>query len=68
VINKDFVCSIFATGATFVVEVIHIRRPTERAYLQVDSFAGMRGQMLFSYLDEELELVFPPKKRGSREE
>ena len=24
--------------------------------------------MLFNYLDEELELVFPPKKRGSKEE
>ena len=67
-LNKDFVCTIYATGSNFLVEAIHIRRPSERAYLKVESFAGMRGEMLFNYLDEELELVFPPKKRGSKEE
>jgi hypothetical protein len=49
------------------VEAVHIRRPSERAYLTVKD-EGMRGIMLFNYLDEELELLFPPKKRGARED
>lgn len=59
---------MFAIGNEFLVEAIRIRKPIERAYLKMETLAGMRGVMLFNYLDEELELVFPPKKRGSKEE
>ena len=71
--NQNFACTIYDMSKSghsivsgFIVEAINVDKPIERAYCYLPTLEGMRGEDLEEYLDSELKIEGPKKKRGKK--
>lgn len=58
--NQNFACSVYNTryqGGGYLIEAIHVDKPSERAYLRLDTFMGMRGEILKYYIDSSVRIL-----------